>query len=232
MTQDYTINSYQADHVGQTNLANMEKNLECLRSFFSGASAPSNLIEGHVWWDTSSGTELNPLPKIRGDNSDWLAILTGDVDQKIWIYRNDIVDGWAIDTSVTDRVIALKGGSDLYDRTGGGVAGETWANLKAHVHTGPSHSHSHNHKWYNYTDADHVDESFDSGGSDKNIQSGSTKNSSYGHIARSTSDSDGPLEDFWTNDDATAGGTANTGAQSTADVRPAAAVGTLQYPDI
>jgi len=229
MSQDYTVNSFQADHVAQTDMANIEKNLECLRSFFSGASAPSNAVAGHVWFDT--GQEL---PKIRNDANDaWLAILTGSTDQKIWIYRNDTDDGWAIDSSVTDRVLALKGGSGLYDRTGGGVAGETWANLKAHTHTGAAHTHSHNHQWYDSQGENDSDRSYDSGGSAQNLSSASAKSSaSYVHIARSISTGDTPLANLYSKTDATAASSANTGAQSTADVRPAAAIGTLQYPDI
>jgi len=228
MSQDYTVNSYAADHVGQVNLANIEKNLECLRSFFSGDAAPSNTLKGHVWFDSTQN-----LPKIRNNaNSAWLAILTGTTSQKLWIYRNDTDDGWAIDSGVTDRVLALKGGSDLYNANGGTNAGETWANLKAHVHTGSAHTHSHNHQWYSAQGANDSDKTYNSGGSSTNLTSDSTKSSSYVHIARSISTGDVPLGDSYSKTDATAASSANTGAQSTSDVRPAAAVGTLQYPDI
>jgi hypothetical protein len=229
VSQDYTVNSYQADHVGQVNLANIEKNLECLRSFFSGASAPSNAVAGHAWFDTAKN-----LPKIRNDaNNAWLAILTGTTSQKLWIYRNDTDDGWAIDSGVTDRVISLKGGSGAYDRTGGGVAGETWDILKAHVHTGSAHTHSHNHKWYNNNGVYDSDETYNSGGAEITLPAASDKDGTEVYIERHQSSSDNVLADSYTNNDATArSGASNTGAQSTADVRPAAAVGTLQYPDI
>lgn len=230
MSQDYTVNSYQADHVGQVNLANIEKNLECLRSFFSGASAPSNALAGHAWFDTAKN-----LPKIRNDaNSAWLAILTGTTSQKLWIHRNDTDDGWAIDTGISDCVLALKGGSGLYNATAGGTAkGESWANLKAHVHTGSAHTHSHNHKWYNNNGVYDTDETYNSGGSEIVLPPASDKDGSELYIERHYSNSDNVLADSWTDNDATARSAAsNTGAQSTADVRPAAAVGTLQYPDI
>jgi len=228
MSQTYTANCFQSDHVGQTDLANIEANHECHRSFFSGASAPSNAIAGHPWFDTSKN-----LPKIRNDaNNAWLAILTGTTNQKLWIYRNDTDDGWAIDASVTDRVIALKGGSGLYNRTGGGTAGESWANLKAHTHTGPSHNHSHNHQWYDNQTKYYSDKTYLSNGSATNLLVGDAKDSIESMIPRTYNSSFAPLADSYTDNDSTSGGAGNTGAQSTADVRPAAAVGTLQYPDI
>lgn len=229
MSQDYNANSYQSDHAALTDLANMEKNHECHRSFFSGASAPSNALAGHPWFDTTQN-----LAKIRNDANDaWIAILTGTTSQKFWIYRNDTDDGWAIDAGVTDRVLSLKGGSGLYNVSGGGVAGETWANLKAHIHTGPSHSHSHNHQWYDADDENDDDQTYNSGGSLVELTEGTVKaNSAYDYIERAFGIGPKPIGDSYTNNDATAGGTGNTGAQSTADVRPAAAVGTLQYPDI
>lgn len=221
MSQDYTVNSFQTDHVAQTDMANIEKNLECLRSFFSGASAPSNAVAGHPWFDTAQN-----LPKIRNDaNSAWLAVLTGTIYQKLWIYRNDSDDGWAIDASVTDRVISLKGGSGLYDRTGGGVAGETWANLKAHVHDGIEHTH----QWYDESSDTDDDKTYDSAGAEKDVGKGDVKAvGGKNHIQYSETTDNGPTDSYTK----IVSGGDNTGAQSTADVRPAAAVGTLQYPDI
>lgn len=231
MAQDYTVNAFQSDHVAQTDMTNIEKNLECLRSFFSGASAPSNALAGHVWFDTT-----NALPRIRNDaNNAWIAFLTGTSDQKIWIYRNDTDDGWVVDSSVTDRVLSIKGGSGLYNVNGGNTAGETWTNLKAHTHTGSSHTHNHNHRWYKNNDVDQNDDTFDVDGNDLELTSGNvgdSKTDSVRFIRIYTTTGEDTMPDAWTNDDATSSSSANTGGQSTADVRPAAAVGTLQYPDI
>lgn len=237
MSQDYTINSFQGDHAGQTDLLNMEKNHECHRSFFSGASAPSNAVAGHPWFDTTQN-----LPKIRNDaNSAWIAILTGTIYQKLWIYRNDTDDGWAIDATVTDRVLALKGGSGLYNVNGGVNAGETWANLKAHTHTGASHNHdigNHVHQTYKDNGSSSHGQGYDSSGSLVTIPAGViTASGTHQHMLVGDQDSDeNRMGDNYSANPAS-GSTDNEtpgagGGQSTADVRPAAAVGTLQYPDI
>ena len=141
-----------------------------------------------------------------------------------------------IDTSVTDRVLAVKGGSGTYNVNGGNTAGESWANLKAHTHS-MAHDHEHNHKWYNNTTNTTVDdETFDSSGDDlvfdtdyRGIQK---LNENRAYITYSAGIENYPIGDSWTDNDNTASSATNSGAQSTSDVRPAAVVGTLQYPDV
>jgi len=229
MSQTYTANCYQSDHVAVTDMANIEANFATLRSTNSGAAAPANTEAGLQWWDT-----VNNRLKIRDDaNATWLGVLQGDASLKIWVYRNDTCDGWTIDATVTDRVLALKGAGGLYNANGGTNAGESWANLKAHTHTGPSHSHSHNHQVYNYTDHDTTGQYYNSAGVATNL--GNTTWGSNWHIAQQNVAGDPDRivgADMYSALDATAGGTGATGAQSTADVRPQAAIGTLQYPDL
>jgi len=229
MSQTYTANCYQSDHVAVTDMANIEANFATLRSTNSGAAAPSNTEAGLQWWDT-----VNNRLKIRNDaNSAWLGILQGDASFKIWVYRNDTCDGWTIDATVTDRVIALKGAGGLYNANGGTNAGETWANLKAHTHTGPSHSHSHNHQVYNASDNDTYGQYYNSGGSATNISYWNWGDENHLAVVTGTVTSvKGVSADRYSAIDATAAGTGATGAQSTADVRPQAALGTLQYPDL
>jgi len=62
-----------------------------------------------------------------------MTILLGDADHKTWVYRNTATTGWVIDSSVTDRVIAIKGGTGAYNVNGGVEAGE-WT----HGHAGGS----------------------------------------------------------------------------------------------
>ena len=230
MSQTYTINSFQSNHVAQVDIANMESNHECHRSFFSGNSAPPNPVAGHPWFDTA-----DQLPKIRNDgNNAWIAILTGTVSQKIWIYRNNTDDGWLIDSGVTDRVLAVKGGSAAYDVSGGNTAGESWTNLKSHTHSTPSHGHNHNHQWYDNRTATEHDSRWNSSGVADYYDDVGTQKTLAGryYITRSSGTGDFPIPDSYTENDNTSGGSGNTGAQSTSDVRPAAAVGTLQYPDV
>jgi hypothetical protein len=140
MSQTWTDNSFQADHAYDTDMANIEANLITLKSNFSGFSAPSNPAAGQNWFDTTQ-----KLPRFRDQaDSAWLAYLTGSADQKLWLYRNDSDDGWSIDATITDRVLALKGGAQAYNVAGGNVAG-TWtqpdhtlteAEMPAHDHGG------------------------------------------------------------------------------------------------
>ena len=230
MSQTYTANCYQSDHVAVTDMANIEANFATLRSSNSGAAAPSNTEAGLQWWDT-----VNNRLKIRDDaNATWLGVLQGDASFKIWVYRNDTCDGWTIDATVTDRVLALKGAGGLYNANGGTNAGETWANLKAHTHTGPSHSHSHNHKIYDWTDNDTAGKYYTSGGVATSIPNSPGWGAKQ-HLAIIQANISGMTvagADWYSAIDATAAGTGATGAQSTADVRPQAALGTLQYPDL
>ena len=62
------------------------------------------------------------------------------------VYDDDVLDGYARDSGVTDKVIALKGGATYV--AGGATAGSwtiggiTAANESTHTHTGPSHTHT------------------------------------------------------------------------------------------
>ena len=70
MAQNFTDDCFDASHVGQTDLQNMENNFACLKSSFSGTSAPSNPVAGMLWYDTT-----NNLLKLRNAaNNGWLEI--------------------------------------------------------------------------------------------------------------------------------------------------------------
>ena len=232
MSQTYTANCYQSDHVAVTDMANIEANFATLRSCNSGAAAPGNTEAGLLWFDISTAGGTDGLLKVRHDeNNAWLAVLCGDASQKFWVYRNTTMDGWIIDATVTDRVLALKGAGGLYNANGGTVAGESWSNLKAHTHTGPSHSHSHNHQIYNDRGSSTTAQYYNVSGVATNLPPVASWSSGY-HIAALGSSGNILSSDMYGTLDATASGTGATGEQSTADVRPQAALGTLQYPDI
>jgi len=226
MSQSFTEDPYSQGTAADTTLGNMENNDLALKSGFSGVGAPANAVVGMVWADTT-----DEIFKIRNfDDDAWWARLVGDASTKLWIYRNDANPGMTIDSSVTDRVLALKGGAGLYNANGGTTAGETWANLKAHTHT-LSHTHSHNHKWYNYTDTTHDDQTYNSSGSAVTLPVTTKNNPTYKSILVEATES-AALNDAYTDTSAEAASTTTTSGQSTADVRPAAALGTLQYPDV
>ena len=219
MAQTYTINCYQADHVGQTDLANMEDNFEALRSTFSGAGAPANAIAGKQWFDTTQ-----KLLKTRNNANDaWLGVLTGTTSLKMLVYRNTAEDGWAIDSGVTDRVITVKGGATY--TTGGATAG-SWtlpnytlltADIPAHTHTGTTNADAHTHDVATYTSGN--------AGTDRvqeiNTDDGSPTNATAAALSDSHSHT-------FTSASIGGAGAHNHGAT----FRPAAAVVTIQYPDI
>lgn len=136
MSQDWTDDVFAGGHVAQTDLQNMEDNFACLKSAFSGTSAPSNPVAGMPWFDTTKKVQ-----KVRDkDNAAWLGLMHGDTSQKIWVYRNSAMAGWAVDSGVSDKVLALKGGSTY--TAGAATAGSWTVSGLPGAHT---HSVSHNH---------------------------------------------------------------------------------------
>ena len=215
MSQTFTDDLYEQSYVADTTLTNMENNCAALKSSFSGGAAPSNPVPFMLWGDTSAGDEC--LKRRNDANDAWLAVLCGDANQKMWIYRNDSCEGWVIDATVTDRVLAVKGGSNAYNVNGGVNAG-TWTQpghtlvtneIPAHNHTtvtGGDHSHS---IAINNASAGIV-----------NAMGGGTQTHSV------NTGSDGDHNHTITN---TGGGALHNHGDT---YRPAAAVGTLQYPDM
>lgn len=138
MSQDFTDNVYASGHQATTDLENMEKNFAALKSSFSGTTAPANTVAGMLWYDTTQ-----KLMKQRDSaNSTWFGFMVADSSHKIWVYRNTAPEGWAIDSAVTDCVIALKGGSNAYNANGGTIAG-TWTQPGCTLTTAEMPSHDH-----------------------------------------------------------------------------------------
>ena len=151
MSQLWTNDSFAAGHVGQTDLTNMEKNFICLRTLFSGAAQPASMAACHPWFDTTKH-----VLKVRSDDdSAWYGLMHGDTSQKIWVYRNTAMTGWAVDAGVSDKVLALKGGATY---TTGATSAGTWTQPN-HVHTGPNHDHTstaHTHAVGSYRGPSHT----------------------------------------------------------------------------
>jgi len=148
-TNDWEDDLYEQTTVADTTLQNMENMFATLKNSYAGNSAPANSKAGQVWFDND-----NKLLKLhRQDVEDWQGIMHGSSATPIWMYVNTAPEGWVLGPSVTDRVLALKGGS--YGATGGVQVG-AWqqdgsdlsiANLPAHTHTGTTdndgaHTHS------------------------------------------------------------------------------------------
>ena len=70
MAQSWTDDCFAADHQGLTDLQNMENNMQCLKTCFSGDSAPSSPAAGQWWYDTNEN-----ILKIRNEaNSAWISV--------------------------------------------------------------------------------------------------------------------------------------------------------------
>jgi len=134
MSQTWVTNVYDSSHVADTDLGNMSDMFETLKSNFSGASAPTSPLAGQTWYDSD-----DYIMRMRLAAGTWIGLMHGDTSQKIWVYRNTAMDGWAIDAGVSDVVTVLKGGSTYV--TGGTTAGGWTISGLTHSHTVNSHNH-------------------------------------------------------------------------------------------
>jgi len=236
MSQTWTDNCFNAAGVAQTDMQNIENNFAAIKSSFSGTSVPSfTLVGGMLWCDQDSNNDSSPsdhtMLKVRKyDNTGWVNVLLGDSSQKMWVYRNDCGEGWLIDSSVTDRVIALKGGTNAYN-VNGGVNGGTWTQPN-HTHTaGSILTPAHVHQVYEDNLGSSNAQTYDSSGVIQTMPAAPNQGTEV-RIVRASGTTAIGIGDLYTKSyPATATtGTSGNGATA-ATYRPAAAVGTLQYPD-
>ena len=224
MAQTYTDDTYASNHVGTTDLQNIENNFAALKSSFSGTAAPSNVVGGMPWHDSTARKVRNYA------NTSWLVSLLGDGSQRMWVYRNTTCEGWLIYTSIGDVVLGVNGGSQAYNVNGGSLAGSWTVEGLTHAHTHTNGAHVH--QWYDRMDVDNDDRTFNSGGSAISIV-GSGKDRI--EISVNTGGvSSGINMDCFTSSvgGQTTSGASTNAVSSNAVWRPRAAVGTLQYPDL
>jgi hypothetical protein len=190
-----------------TCMDNLEDNDNELRCHESGSSAPSSPANGMIWNHSTKGLHH------RSNSSTWQKVLTGTANFKIWVYRNTADEGWVVSSSVTNRVLALRGTN--YGSTGG----TTYAGGGG----------SHVHQIYKNGGYNAADSMYNSSGSETAL----TNSAMY-----ETKDNNPVSARFIrlgtvTTGDVTGLDNAYTKARTiTSAYRPAAAVGTLQYPDI
>ncbi len=161
---------------------------------------------------------------------------------KIWLYRNDAAPGFVVDGSLTDRCLAIKGGTDSYNVSGGNTDSDnTWTisglTKDQHAHAVGSRVVTmdvHTHRWYNFNSSS-ADTSWQSNGSSEV----SVQGSDAGQQGIATNAATNLDEDFFTENvtstgtiSGNSGNQTDAGITSSANWRPAAVVGTLQKPEI
>lgn len=119
MSQTFTDDCFAAGHVGQTDLQNMEDNFAALKSAFSGAATPSDLVAGMFWYDTTAH-----ILKLRNEaNNAWLDVwdLVNDSWSGVTATEaeiNTVADGAAVRNEHKHSNITVSAGTGL---TGGGA---------------------------------------------------------------------------------------------------------------
>lgn len=164
MSQNFKDNCYVITNLvagAVSDLQEIEDNFNTLKTSFSGSSAPVtdgdySTVAGLTWYDTTN----TQLKYRNAANNGWMYLFPGDSSSKIWVYRNDAVEGMVVDTSVTDKLLAIKGGSQAYNVNGGNTAGSWAAN---HTHgpgtytTDTRHRHGVGSSGGNFDSVDYVE---------------------------------------------------------------------------
>ena len=145
MSQDWVSNLYTTATVVDTTMSNAELMFATLKSSFAGSSTPSNAAAGQVWYDSNASYKC--LQVRDSANAAWRGVMVGSSSCKVWLYLNAVEEGWTIDSSVTDKVLSLKGGSTYV--TGADDSQGTWtisgitvASHSAHTHSMQTHTHT------------------------------------------------------------------------------------------
>jgi hypothetical protein len=141
VVQSFASDLFQMTNDAEVDMGNIENALNSLKSSFSGTTAPS-AEQGQLWYDTNRA-----LLRHRGAVSNWRGVIAGSGAFKIWVYANATEEGFTEDTDCADCVIAVKGGSQAYNVTGGdgnpkGVWAITGLTKDAHTHSTPVHIHT------------------------------------------------------------------------------------------
>lgn len=98
-------------------------------------------VAGAISYDTTTGLLM------RDTGSALVAITAKDIESgtKMYFYQNTAPTGWTIDATPADALLAVKGGSQAYNVSGGNQAG-TWIqpNHTLSISEMPAHTHPYN----------------------------------------------------------------------------------------
>lgn len=112
--------------------------------FTQQSTAPTTISDQVALFAMEAANEAEAMLFMKRENEGTvLKLLTGTADHKTWVYSNTATPGWIIDTTITDRVLAIKGGSGDYNVLGGVQAG-SWS----HGHTVGNHTHAISYSGY------------------------------------------------------------------------------------
>jgi len=226
VTQIYYDDCYNENNEADSDLSKIENNFIALKSNFSGDTEPTDStsyfdVEPYMLWGDTNHYVLRMAHFDYGSSAftssdePWLGLMFGDEDQKVWVYRDDAMDGWVVDSTVEDTVCAVSGG-DVYDSPGS-VSG-TWA-VGYPIH---------NHCWFKKPGSPTGKETmFDADGNEQDVPYVSSED--FAGIAVCASGetpwhSKSISLDYYTD--------MSDSSTETSEWRPAAAVGTLQYINI
>lgn len=225
MSQDWFVDVYQSDTKSAHDImTQIELMLETLKSSFAGAAyAPDPM--GGMPCHRPLGRRIRNYP-----NTAWLSSLMGDVNQRMWVYRNDTCEGWLIDATIADVVLGVRGGTLAYNVNGGNLAG-SWTISGVTVDPHTHNVSNHVHQWYDRTGSGD-DRTFNAGGGATALAGGGKQGL---EISVNTGDTTSGIDmDCYTSPSgAQTSSTQNTNTTSSSAIwRPRAAVGTVQYPDL
>ena len=123
MGQTWTDNCFQSDHQGQADFQDMEYNFACLKSMFQGAGQPSIRFRACPGSIQRTNCRKCGIMQTAHGSVSWRQTQA----RKYGFTGMRPLTDWLIDATVTDCVIALKGGgaTNPYNVSGGQTAG-TW----------------------------------------------------------------------------------------------------------
>lgn len=108
MSQDWTDDCFASGHAAQEDLQNIEDNFACLKSLFSGASAPSSPVAGLLWLDTT-----NHLLMVRNEANDAWLTLYDLANQRVLNCSRSITAGTGLSGGgalTADRTLSIAAG--------------------------------------------------------------------------------------------------------------------------
>ena len=117
--QTWTDNCFQSDHQAQTNLQAFEDNFQCLKTAFSGDTAPSSPSQGQWWFDTNAN-----ILKIRNEaNSAWISVFNFATNVLMLSLADGVLSADAVgrakmaDLFITNAKVNDVDGSKITDNT-------------------------------------------------------------------------------------------------------------------